>query len=77
MRTSRPSSWALSIRDFSSSGVPQRLLGAKKFVTWYLQNIFKKKPLKLRSRDHLKKKKKRKLKHRNVRAYAEADHTQN
>lgn len=36
MRTTRPSSWALSIMDFRSSGVPQRLLGAKKFVTWYL-----------------------------------------
>lgn len=39
MRTSRPSSWALSIRDLRSSGVPQRLLGAKKFVTWYLQHM--------------------------------------
>lgn len=37
MRTRRPSSWALSIRDLRSSGVPKRLLGAKKFVTWYLQ----------------------------------------
>lgn len=41
MRTSRPKSWALSIRDFRSSGVPQRLLGAKKFVTWYLRNMDK------------------------------------
>lgn len=38
IRTIRPSSWALSINDFSSSGVPNRLLGAKKLVTWYLQS---------------------------------------
>lgn len=42
MSTSRPSSWALSIRDFRSSGVPQRLLGAKKLVTWYLHQRNKK-----------------------------------
>lgn len=41
IRTSRPSSCALSIRDLSSSGVPKRLLGAKKLVTWYLQNNYK------------------------------------
>lgn len=38
MSTRIPSSWALSIRDFRSSGVPQRLLGAKKLVTWYLHH---------------------------------------